>query len=71
MQRYREGELGFTDDRVFHLLGYRHGHGYALLRGYPEPVGDAPVHTVEDLEAATVFFRLARITETARSVEDF
>ncbi|MDP9794716.1 hypothetical protein J2S43_003228 [Catenuloplanes nepalensis] len=33
----RIGELGFTDGRVFHLIGWRHGHGYALLRGMPGP----------------------------------
>src|SRR5262249_18519925 len=35
------GELGFTDARDFGLFDYRHGHSYALLRGFP---------TIEEIE---------------------
>jgi len=37
MTAQRRGELGFGDQRRFHLIDYRHGHSRAVVRGIPEP----------------------------------
>jgi hypothetical protein len=39
--RQIHGDLGFTDERQFSLIDYRHGHSYAVIRGIPEPQDDA------------------------------
>lgn len=41
MKRMHEG-FDLRDRRSFSLIDYRHGHGYALLRGFPEIDDDLP-----------------------------
>jgi hypothetical protein len=43
--------LPFRDDRQFSLFDYRHGHSYALLRGFPADIheGGGDVGPVLDL----------------------
>ncbi|MEU6210901.1 hypothetical protein ABZ891_13445 [Streptomyces sp. NPDC047023] len=35
-------EADIRDDRKFHLVDYRYGHTYAVVRGFPELDDDAP-----------------------------
>lgn len=35
MTKQVRGRLGFTDEREFGLIGYRSGHSYVLVRGFP------------------------------------
>lgn len=51
---HRRGELGFADQRRFHFIDYRHGHGYAVVRGVPDIDEDGAALRVIDFFFAGV-----------------
>ncbi|MFI5839645.1 hypothetical protein ACIA8K_08000 [Catenuloplanes sp. NPDC051500] len=78
----QEGELDFADERHFHLIDYRLGHSYAVVRGMPEPDeddvdGDVPPRVIDFFFAGAsrislwkdfVDFHIRRPTDEERSV---
>jgi hypothetical protein len=66
----RRGELGFGDRRRFHLIGYRHGHSQAVVRGLPDPDeedGGAELWIIDFLFVGVVRSPVGRTLNGSRS----